>query len=237
MLGNFGLLPHKHAADLQFQIWSTNSGSAAPAWIQGKKKKKTLNRFWILKARSNENRTKAAASGIESVIQMRGLLWGVRMKTGLDSTGLVPTDCLKWGTDLKQVLCVDRFGDIPPPLFLFFPSMSYTFNQTHVKTCLHVMKGSGTCSNRVSHWWRNLDDLSVWVSLTFPLRSQLKQTPAWSLLVRVWAWAVDLAGLPCSRSHSLGCCASIFPLKSNTGHMLKRFLTCQQVLEIKLFHV
>lgn len=34
------------------------------------------------------------------------------MKTGLDSTGLVPTDCLKWGTDLKQVLCVDRFGRV-----------------------------------------------------------------------------------------------------------------------------
>ena len=47
---------------------------------------------------------------------------GVRMKTGLDSTGLVPTDCLKWGTDLKQVLCVDRFGGVsaPPPLFFFF---------------------------------------------------------------------------------------------------------------------
>lgn len=110
-------LPNKHAADLQFQIWSTNRGSAAPAWIQ---LKKPLNRFWILKARSNENHTKAAASGIESVIQMRGMLWGVRMKTGLDSTGLVPTDCLKWGTDLKQVLCVDRFGEFFFPLFLFF---------------------------------------------------------------------------------------------------------------------
>lgn len=56
------------------------------------------------------------------------------MKTGLDSTGLVPTDCLKRGTDLKQVLCVDRFGRFfffficaGISLFLFF-SMSYTFN-------------------------------------------------------------------------------------------------------------
>lgn len=74
------------------------------------------------------------------------------MKTGLDSTGLVPTDCLKWGTDLKQVLCVDRFfffaQAFPSPLF--FSGMSYIFNQTHVKTCLHVLKRSGTCSNRVS---------------------------------------------------------------------------------------
>lgn len=48
-----------------------------------------------------------------------------------------------------------------------FPSLffitSYTFNQTHVKTCLHVIKRSGTCSNRVSHWQRNSDDLTVWV--------------------------------------------------------------------------
>lgn len=43
------------------------------------------------------------------------------MKTGLDSTGLVPTDCLKWGTDLKQVLCVDRFGDF------FFSSLPFAF--------------------------------------------------------------------------------------------------------------
>lgn len=55
---------------------------------------------------------------------MRGMLWGVRMKTGLDSTGLVPTDCLKWGTDLKQVLCVDRFGDF---YFLFFYSLLLFF--------------------------------------------------------------------------------------------------------------
>lgn len=72
------------------------------------------------------------------------------METGLGSTGLVPTDCLKWGRDLKQVLCVDRFGFAQAFPFPFF-SMSYTFNQTHVKTCLHVIKRSGTCSNRVSH--------------------------------------------------------------------------------------
>lgn len=51
--------------------------------------------------------------------------------------------------------------------FFFFSSTSYTFNQTHVKTCLHVMKGSGTCSNRVSHRRKNLDDLTVGVSSTF----------------------------------------------------------------------
>lgn len=43
------------------------------------------------------------------------------MKTGLDSTGLVPTDCLKWGTDLKQVLCVDRFGWIFVFFIIFLP--------------------------------------------------------------------------------------------------------------------
>lgn len=44
------------------------------------------------------------------------------MKTGLDSTGLVPTDCLKWGTDLKQVLCVDRFA-----FFFFFFAQAFPF--------------------------------------------------------------------------------------------------------------
>lgn len=52
------------------------------------------------------------------------------MKTGLDSTGLVPTDCLKWGTDLKQVLRVDRFGD-----FFFSPRFFFFFFSQHV---LHI---------------------------------------------------------------------------------------------------
>lgn len=42
------------------------------------------------------------------------------METGLGSTGLVPTDCLKWGRDLKQVLCVDRFGFAQAFPFPFF---------------------------------------------------------------------------------------------------------------------
>lgn len=46
------------------------------------------------------------------------------MKTGLDSTGLVPTDCLKWGTDLKQVLCVDRFAFF---FFFFCTGISLSF--------------------------------------------------------------------------------------------------------------
>lgn len=53
------------------------------------------------------------------------------MKTGLDSTGLVPTDCLKWGTDLKQVLCVDRFGRV-----FFFYLFAQAFPFSFFSACL-----------------------------------------------------------------------------------------------------
>lgn len=63
-------------------------------------------------------------------------------------------------TDLKQVAAVDRFSCAhpPPPIFC----MSYTLKQTHVKTCLHVIKRNVTYSGLACHTW---DDVTVRLSL------------------------------------------------------------------------
>lgn len=67
-------------------------------------------------------------------------------------------------TDLKQVPAVDRFScthtRTPPPIFC----MSYTLKQTHVKTCLHVIKRTVTCSRHTAHgmMWQ-FDSLCFWM--------------------------------------------------------------------------
>lgn len=69
------------------------------------------------------------------------------IKTGLGSAGLVPTDCLKRGNRFKagsgcwQVeLCTAIF----PILF----SVSFSGRQSHVTTCLHVIRSRVTRSSQ-----------------------------------------------------------------------------------------
>ena len=91
----------------------------------------------------------------------------------------------------------------PFPFFflIFFSNVPYTFNQTRVKTCLHVMKRSGTCSSRVSYWRKkkkkNLDALTVWISLISYVFEQADagDVPVWDFPSRCafkrrcnWCW-------------------------------------------------